>query len=198
VTMAKFRKKPVVIEAWPFWKDGDYNDVAPVEFVAAIRYDTEDRPYVRTREGPLAVSNGDWIIRGVKGEFYPCKPDIFAEIYEPATDPAAAPTEDEGMDQIEAALVGLGLNGRKLSVNEALEIVRGVRARFRGSAPYFDPKMRDFVALLDECLELASTCAKTRGTDPYPTLLAEARSRVLAWAASSPPRAADPDGKEGA
>jgi hypothetical protein len=40
------------------------------------------RHWVQTLEGPLVVSDGDWIIRGVKGEFYPCKPDIFAATYE--------------------------------------------------------------------------------------------------------------------
>jgi hypothetical protein len=38
---------------------------------------------ISTLEGTMTASNGDWIIRGVKGELYPCKPDIFAEIYEP-------------------------------------------------------------------------------------------------------------------
>lgn len=39
-------------------------------------------PMIRTLEGWLTVSPYDWIIKGIKGEFYPCKPDIFAEIYE--------------------------------------------------------------------------------------------------------------------
>lgn len=40
-------------------------------------------PYCETLEGPLKVSPGDWIIKGVNGEFYPCKPDIFAATYDP-------------------------------------------------------------------------------------------------------------------
>lgn len=39
---------------------------------------------IQTLEGDMKVSPGDWVVRGVKGEFYPCKPDIFAELYEPA------------------------------------------------------------------------------------------------------------------
>jgi hypothetical protein len=39
--------------------------------------------YIKTLEGQMAVSNGDWIIKGVKGELYPCKPDIFAATYDP-------------------------------------------------------------------------------------------------------------------
>ena len=87
--MAKFRKKPMVIEAHP-WQP---------ECLPAMPSDTEQRVlmdhgavvygrpphnwWIDTLEGPLKVSAGDWIIRGVKGEFYPCKPDIFAETYEP-------------------------------------------------------------------------------------------------------------------
>ena len=81
----KFRKKPVVIEAVQFtgeqpWPEGVYASSNPRE---------RDTPVCWTLEGPLHVSVGDWIIRGVKGEFYPCKPDIFAATYEPA--PSAAP-----------------------------------------------------------------------------------------------------------
>ena len=42
---------------------------------------------VSTLEGPLHISEGDWIIRGVKGEYYPCKPDIFAATYDPVEYP---------------------------------------------------------------------------------------------------------------
>ncbi|MEN6401641.1 MAG: hypothetical protein ABFD94_06825 [Armatimonadia bacterium] len=39
--------------------------------------------YILTLEGPMRADPGDWIIRGVKGEFYPCKPDVFVATYEP-------------------------------------------------------------------------------------------------------------------
>ena len=73
----KFRKKPVVIEATQWWKDGDHPNVEPF---------AESAPgygYVRTLEGGHVVSPGDWIITGVKGEHYPIKPDIFEQTYEP-------------------------------------------------------------------------------------------------------------------
>ena len=79
----KFRKKPVVINAEHFdWKDGQgipdipgvkFRDWGPVVSTA----------YIETLEGPLHVSRGDWIITGVKGERYPCKPNIFDITYEP-------------------------------------------------------------------------------------------------------------------
>lgn len=81
--MGKFRKKPVVIEAEQFssirtpYPDGVLYDM--------FDYPTGQRPgnfRIETLEGPLAVSEGDWIITGVKGEKYPCKPDIFEATYE--------------------------------------------------------------------------------------------------------------------
>lgn len=95
----KFRKKPVVIEAfqmteargsdnrdWPSWLNEAWNKrleepgclylVAPAPTTRAFR--------IRTLEGVHAVTWGDWIIRGVAGELYPCKPDIFEATYEPA------------------------------------------------------------------------------------------------------------------
>lgn len=82
----KFRKKPVVIEAHHFnsgWSPSK-------EFAAAVCRESHfgmmepARPHIHTLEGPHYITVGDWIIKGVQGEFYPCKPDIFAATYEPA------------------------------------------------------------------------------------------------------------------
>lgn len=78
--MAKFRKKPVVIEAVQFhvaadvWPDGV---LPPDEGEMGFGYG-----YIQTLEGRMMVSDGDWVITGVKGEKYPCKPDIFEATYE--------------------------------------------------------------------------------------------------------------------
>lgn len=75
--MAKYRKKPVVVEAVQWFPD------RTVEGVCTCPSDEYGRvPHVHTLEGALRVSSGDWIITGVKGERYPCKPDIFAATYE--------------------------------------------------------------------------------------------------------------------
>jgi hypothetical protein len=58
--MTKYRKKPVVIEA----------------------FQTKERQIIHTLEGDMVADPGDWIITGVKGEVYPCKPDIFEATYE--------------------------------------------------------------------------------------------------------------------
>lgn len=76
----KFRKKPVVIEAVKF---GGINFKEIQNFVGLehIVYGN-DGLYIRTLEGDMLVSAGDYVIKGVRGEFYPCKPDIFEETYE--------------------------------------------------------------------------------------------------------------------
>ena len=99
--MAKFRKKPVVIEAvqWTGDKEAIREFIDLEEFPASppIAYQPPNRPYFRfdkpegtvaisTLEGVMHASPGDWIIKGVKGEKYPCKPDIFKATYEPVED----------------------------------------------------------------------------------------------------------------
>lgn len=83
----KFRKKPVVIEATQWFKHGDHAEVSPVYIHGPN--DEHGKPtvlteqgWIKTLEGDLRVSPGDWIITGVKGEHYPCKPDIFEATYE--------------------------------------------------------------------------------------------------------------------
>lgn len=79
----KFRKKPIVIEAIQYtgcgnsWEECD-------EFVSddSLYINEDGNVYIPTLEGDMKVSVGDWIIKGVNGEFYPCKPDIFAKSYE--------------------------------------------------------------------------------------------------------------------
>jgi hypothetical protein len=80
--MAKFRKKPVVIDAMQFRPEtvvDCYHFIGREHIVGGSAEHIE----IQTLEGPITASLGDWIIRGIKGEFYPCKPDIFAATYEP-------------------------------------------------------------------------------------------------------------------
>ena len=86
--MGKFRKKPVVIEATRWFKNGDHPLVKPATMEQAAGLTPgvlwQHCGWVRTLEGGHVVNPGDWIIEGVKGEHYPCKPDIFQATYEPA------------------------------------------------------------------------------------------------------------------
>jgi len=77
----KFRKKPVVIEAERFIKD---KVPLPFSRQGVCMFASDIGWHIETLEGELKISDGDWIIKGVKGEFYPCKPDIFEQTYERA------------------------------------------------------------------------------------------------------------------
>lgn len=87
--MSKFRKKPVVIEATQFLGPGKQGGPGQEPFPAGVSvYQVHDSwgASIQTLEGKMFVSVGDWIITGVKGEKYPCKPDIFEATYEPVED----------------------------------------------------------------------------------------------------------------
>lgn len=80
--MKKFRKRPVVIEAQQWFKQGDLEVVTVVpEYLSQVT-NREVCGWVDTLEGGHIVTPGDWIIKGIAGEFYPCKPDIFENTYE--------------------------------------------------------------------------------------------------------------------
>lgn len=88
MTVQKFRKKPVVVEAMRCTHE-TVNEVAAwcggrVE--RSVNQADKEDVYVAVRiptlEGTMTASGGDWVIRGVRGEFYPCKPDIFEQTYE--------------------------------------------------------------------------------------------------------------------
>jgi len=88
--VSKYRKRPVVIEAVQFdgknyGKIEEWSDRAV--YSSPVLEHTERNPsgvylQINTLEGVMTAIPGDWIIRGVKGEFYPCKPDIFEATYE--------------------------------------------------------------------------------------------------------------------
>jgi hypothetical protein len=110
--MANYRKKPIVIQATQWFDMGDHPAV--VEGWQSLEHPEEVAPYagkvplppvrrwvglIPTKEGYHVVSPGDWIITGIQGEVYPCKPDIFAATYEdaepiPFDEPLAPPLDN--------------------------------------------------------------------------------------------------------
>jgi hypothetical protein len=72
----KYRKKPVVIEATQWFEHGDHPAVVKLDVLPI------ENGWVKTLEGGHVVTPGDYIITGVKGEHYPCKPDIFKATYQ--------------------------------------------------------------------------------------------------------------------
>ena len=82
--MKNYVKKPVVVEAYQF--DGNIRSIDnfPISEVGKFKVSSENGQYyliIPTLEGDMKAVAGDWIIKGVNGEFYPCKPDIFKQSY---------------------------------------------------------------------------------------------------------------------
>lgn len=81
----KYRKKPVVIEAIQ-WNSQE--DIEAIKEMLGDKLISEESNvgtvgnWVKTLEGDMMISRNDWIIKGINGEFYPCKPDIFEKTYE--------------------------------------------------------------------------------------------------------------------
>lgn len=85
----KYRKKPIVIEAVQFLNNDSsiseclkflFNDTPTQYYIDLIK--KQEYLFIETLEGPIKASFGDYIIKGIHGEFYPCKPDIFEKTYE--------------------------------------------------------------------------------------------------------------------
>lgn len=86
---ARYRKKPgTTVEAVQF-RAGEQDSAFALDVMeGVVRYPEDGTMLIKTPEGEMCAQPGDWIIRGVKGELYPCKPDIFAATYEPDTEPS--------------------------------------------------------------------------------------------------------------
>ena len=92
--MANYRKKPVVIEVRELTDDNakDICDwmhsrqIVDGSPILGVGINPDGTVVIQTLEGDMLADIGDWVIRGVQGEFYPCKPDIFADTYELVAD----------------------------------------------------------------------------------------------------------------
>ena len=83
----KYRKKPVVIEAMPFYDNVEQiealsNFINNQDIVISYKQPNNPKLLLKTLEGTMEASLGDYIIKGVQGEYYPCKPDIFKQTYD--------------------------------------------------------------------------------------------------------------------
>lgn len=88
--MPRFRKKPIVVEAAQWFPD---ESICVGYDQHGVEYTVCDR-CIQTAEGPMRISPGDWIITGVAGERYPCKPEIFSLTYEHADCEEMEPDEE--------------------------------------------------------------------------------------------------------
>lgn len=84
---SRYRKKPVVIEARQLTAKNVIDLLVWVQTGTKCHWDDDPvELQIKTLEGTMVANEGDWIIRGIDGEFYPCKPDIFAATYEEVRD----------------------------------------------------------------------------------------------------------------
>lgn len=100
----QYRKKPVVIEAIHYTGAGNFADPRLPDWMwkaleTGVAFNRKGELMLKTLEGEHLVSPGDWVVRGVKGELYPCKPDIFAATYEQAS---ATDSDAVDLDKLEA------------------------------------------------------------------------------------------------
>lgn len=93
MAIRKYRKKPIVIEAEQWHEAGEHSevdvyresdDVGGRNLCAKYTFKLRSHGWIDTLEGGHIVCPGDFIIKGVQGEYYPCKPDIFEATYDPA------------------------------------------------------------------------------------------------------------------
>ncbi len=105
--MTMYRKKPIVIEAVQWLGKYRPEPALPTWFLEAEEDGTirlfGDDLVITTLEGEMTASLNDWIIQGVKGELYPCKPDIFEATYEPV-EPETVPARRDDADSKQLAL----------------------------------------------------------------------------------------------
>ena len=103
----KYRKKPVVIEAEHFTEENKDRAFNFVTCNCRAEFDADGKPQlmIQTREGDMTATLGDFIVKGVQGEFYPVKPDIFAATYE-----SAEPQHDH--ERVDAAVRAVRLEGK--------------------------------------------------------------------------------------
>ena len=82
--MAKYRKKPIVIEAVEYIGQKPEEILLELGGTRGLWTNAEGNLCIKTPEGIMTANKGDYIIKGIKGELYPCKPDIFQKSYDPA------------------------------------------------------------------------------------------------------------------
>ena len=143
----KFRKKPVVIDAIQ-WTGDNIEEIG--EFLAGVHWATAGRnAVIPTREGDMAASPNDWIIKGVKGEFYLCKPDIFEATYQPE-----APELEGHADHI--AKITRILNARLRPDNIHVEVTPGtdtynIEITNKATGPHLSFWLRMKDGMIREC-----------------------------------------------
>jgi hypothetical protein len=169
----RFRKKPLVIEAWRWTGDPKIAASSPPEWlVDAINKEGApnttpgmvmrigDQLHIATLEGVVVARPGDWVIRGIKGELYPCKPAIFDSTYAPAQQ--ASKVIEEGLEAAQR-IISIDEGGPEDEV-EYLDSVAVARALDEMQRPPLDWA----VAFFADAADFNVTCFEAYGEGHVP------------------------------
>lgn len=147
----KYKKKPVVIEAMQFKNDEPDTIIEIQEFMGGgevrVSYVNPDNPVIKieTLEGVMDAAIGDFIIRGVKGEYYPCKPDIFEQTYEKEIGKSEKiRIESDGQTAI-IYLDGEKISGTLLDFSFHGDVEHGIHIKWDGIMQKKDENGRSYV-----------------------------------------------------
>jgi len=176
--MSQYRKKPVVIEAYevPHPDPGYQRAEVPTWMMqaiidAVITLDPLGGAHIKTLEGTMRANVGDWIIQGVKSEFYPCKPDIFAATYEPAS-ASLRETSETPLERLAAQLESLtatvnatvpelraALDAATLGIESRDAVLAMTVARLGGTVEGQPTHRKNFLQRVDELREIEQRAA---------------------------------------
>lgn len=151
--MPIFQKRPVQIEARVYDRTADFDHAVDVaEWAGAERI--EGVHYIVTLEGKMEISDGDYVIKGIEGEMYPCKPRIFANSYEPVEETVESPidmNEDRFALEVREALLLEAESVGSSDVDTAIRVAARVAANYGlvapsdgAFAPVDDPNTTEF------------------------------------------------------
>ncbi|WP_328439334.1 hypothetical protein OHA71_23640 [Streptomyces sp. NBC_00444] len=124
MTATRYRKRPIEVDARPFTAATMYEVLTWIRENGGKATEGADRSgpvlIIQTLEGNMRADLGDWIIRGVQGEFYPCKPDIFAATYAPADGTPAPPADWDTISDRVARAINSDLTAHKGRLDQGL------------------------------------------------------------------------------
>ena len=184
--MAQYRKKPVVIEATQWDKDGDHPNVVeiPAKVLDTIEARTDavginDCRWIGTLECGHIVSPGDWIITGVQGEMYPCNDEIFRMTYEAIVRSGAeVGLDDASMDIADRlhgyAMLHRGMTPESWAMAEARDEIIGLRG--------IAAAQRDLITALERVADISITALAEKATNVFDVAEIERKLKTLAAA----------------
>lgn len=133
----EYRKRPVTILAVQFFA----GQPLPEPFTTVVEHRSADDKHVIQTDGhgPVVISDGDYIIRGVNGEFYPCVADVFEKTYDPANTPSELDTVTAENEALRASMCALSAKIDSLTAQPHTDRGRTLELFVRQLSPFYGP-----------------------------------------------------------